>query len=129
MAVGLDVVLTTSLDERFPAKNILDESDQTFWISTGLYPQEIILKVSSEGASIKVLKAVCTNVRSLKVDFTSEPEPVNFQSLCPATNLEKKGGRLQFRDIDLNGENVRYLRVTLLEGWHDFASVHKLQVS
>jgi hypothetical protein len=38
------VVLSTSNDDRFPASNILDGSPETFWISTGMFPQEITLK-------------------------------------------------------------------------------------
>ena len=34
----------TSFDERFDPQNVLDPTDmKTFWITTGLYPQELMI--------------------------------------------------------------------------------------
>jgi len=123
------MIVTTSLDDRYPAHQMLDGNDNTFWISTGLYPQEIILKTNPEGCALKSLKTVSTNIKSLKVDATIDPEPVNFQPLVVPTSLERKDGRLQSKDFTVNTENTRYLRLTILEGYHDFTTVHKVEVA
>jgi heat shock protein beta-11 len=37
------IEMTSCSDERFPPENMLDGKDNTFWITTGLYPQEFVL--------------------------------------------------------------------------------------
>ncbi len=41
-----EVVLATSNDERYPARNILEQQNETFWISTGMFPQEVMLRLN-----------------------------------------------------------------------------------
>ena len=41
----MEVKCATSFDERFDPKNVLDNRNiNTFWITTGLYPQELLLQ-------------------------------------------------------------------------------------
>ena len=40
----MEVKCATSFDERFDPKNVLDTRNmRTFWMTTGLYPQEIMM--------------------------------------------------------------------------------------
>uniref|UniRef100_A0AAY4C2D6 DNA-repair protein Xrcc1 N-terminal domain-containing protein n=1 Tax=Denticeps clupeoides TaxID=299321 RepID=A0AAY4C2D6_9TELE len=41
---GAKVVLVSSSDENHPPENILDGSTKSFWISTGMFPQEFIIR-------------------------------------------------------------------------------------
>ena len=44
----MEVKCATSFDERFDPKNVLDSNDmQTFWLTTGLYPQEILIQLKA----------------------------------------------------------------------------------
>ena len=38
------VLLATSLDPAFPEENITNFDEQNFWISTGSFPQEIVVE-------------------------------------------------------------------------------------
>uniref|UniRef100_A0A8C0IUM8 DOC domain-containing protein n=1 Tax=Chelonoidis abingdonii TaxID=106734 RepID=A0A8C0IUM8_CHEAB len=40
---GSEVVLATSNDEKYPPENIIDGSSETFWTTTGMFPQEFII--------------------------------------------------------------------------------------
>ena len=43
----MEVKCATSFDERFDPKNVLDTRNmKNFWMTTGLYPQEILLQLS-----------------------------------------------------------------------------------
>ena len=42
-----EVVSATSFDMRFNADNIFDSSLSTFWITTGLYPQELMIDLKA----------------------------------------------------------------------------------
>ena len=40
----MQVICATSFDEKFDPKNVLDNRNiNTFWITTGLYPHELLL--------------------------------------------------------------------------------------
>jgi heat shock protein beta-11 len=37
----MEVSCATSFDDRFNPANVLDQNPKSFWITTGLYPQEL----------------------------------------------------------------------------------------
>ncbi|CAL1265442.1 unnamed protein product [Larinioides sclopetarius] len=51
-ASGAQVVMASSNDARFPPSNMLDGKLDTFWTTTGLYPQTFIIALS-ETADVK----------------------------------------------------------------------------
>uniref|UniRef100_A0A2K5BV06 DOC domain-containing protein n=1 Tax=Aotus nancymaae TaxID=37293 RepID=A0A2K5BV06_AOTNA len=40
---GSRVILATSSDEKHPPENIIDGNPDTFWATTGMFPQEFII--------------------------------------------------------------------------------------
>mmetsp|Transcript_7933 Transcript_7933/g.17592 ORF Transcript_7933/g.17592 Transcript_7933/m.17592 type:complete len:125 (+) Transcript_7933:113-487(+) len=121
----MKVVMVSSLDETHPADNIMDGRDQTFWMSTGLYPQEILLQLP-EPTRLSSIQLSTTNVKTVRVEGCSEDEPVNFKTLADG-DLDAKDGRLQIKDIPLgDAPDLRFVKVQILSGWHDFCSVHKI---
>ncbi len=44
---GGHIVMASCTDERFPPENMLDGKDSTFWVTTGMFPQEFVLKLDS----------------------------------------------------------------------------------
>lgn len=43
---GAAVVMASCMDDDYPAHNMLDGKESTFWITTGLFPQEFVLSLS-----------------------------------------------------------------------------------
>ena len=50
---GASIVMATSVDDRFPPENILDGAESfgaeaigTFWMTTGMYPQEVVIALA-----------------------------------------------------------------------------------
>jgi hypothetical protein len=43
---GSQVVMTSCNDEAYPAENMLDGKENSFWITTGLFPQEFVIQLS-----------------------------------------------------------------------------------
>eukprot|EP00419_Tripos_fusus_P085329 CAMPEP_0172867942 /NCGR_PEP_ID=MMETSP1075-20121228/85032_1 /TAXON_ID=2916 /ORGANISM="Ceratium fusus, Strain PA161109" /LENGTH=135 /DNA_ID=CAMNT_0013717427 /DNA_START=34 /DNA_END=441 /DNA_ORIENTATION=+ len=125
---GGKVVMVSSLDENHPAENMIDGGDQSYWISTGLYPQEILLQLARP-SQVSTVKISTTNVKNLRVEACAEDTPVNFTSLVEGS-IEEKGGRLQLKELQCGNvsEPAAYVKVLILSGWHDFCSVHKVVV-
>jgi heat shock protein beta-11 len=38
---GTEIAFSSCVDERHPPENILDGTDRTFWVTTGLFPQQV----------------------------------------------------------------------------------------
>ena len=43
---GGSIVMASCVDERYPPENMLDGKDSTYWMTTGMFPQEFVLAVS-----------------------------------------------------------------------------------
>eukprot|EP00927_Polykrikos_kofoidii_P039860 TRINITY_DN34167_c0_g1_i1.p2 TRINITY_DN34167_c0_g1~~TRINITY_DN34167_c0_g1_i1.p2 ORF type:complete len:343 (+),score=73.86 TRINITY_DN34167_c0_g1_i1:213-1241(+) len=124
------VYMVSSLDPSHPADNILDEKDETYWISTGLYPQEIILRVLNP-SFISSVRFVCTKVRRIRIEGCRERTPVNFNFLAEREFADSPSGQELQREVLQWHEQVGsilYIRVQILSGWHEFCSVHGLRL-
>ena len=40
---GAQVITATSSDENYPASNIIDGEDKTFWMTSGMFPQAFVV--------------------------------------------------------------------------------------
>ena len=124
--VGGKVIMVSSLDENHPGDNIIDGREDSYWISTGLYPQEILLALSQR-ASVSSVKISSTNVKGIRIEGCSEEDPVNFQTLAE-DDIEELSGHLQVKDIACQSGDIAYIKIMILSGWHDFCSVHRVIV-
>ena len=59
-SAGTQVTFASCMDERHPPENIVDGSDRTFWITTGLFPHQIIMSFAAE-IELDRIKTVTTN--------------------------------------------------------------------
>lgn len=123
-----NVLMVSSLDEDHPGENVTDGSDRSYWISTGLYPQEILLELSMP-AWVSFLTLSSTNVKQVLVEGCHDQSPVNFHALGGG-DVDNTHGQLQLQVLTLKEQQqpVKYVRLAILSGWHDFCSVHRLQL-
>eukprot|EP00931_Biecheleriopsis_adriatica_P122602 TRINITY_DN97606_c0_g1_i1.p1 TRINITY_DN97606_c0_g1~~TRINITY_DN97606_c0_g1_i1.p1 ORF type:complete len:138 (+),score=27.68 TRINITY_DN97606_c0_g1_i1:59-472(+) len=127
---GGKVLMVSSLDLGHPASNIIDGSEGSYWISTGLYPQEILLELS-QPSLVSSVKISSTNIKSLRIESCAEDKPVNFKfKVLAEGDLEESSGRLQLKEFacQATSEIATYVKILILSGWHDFCSVHKVVV-
>ena len=69
--VGGKVLMVSSLDENHPGDNMIDGREDSYWISTGLYPQEILLQLSQR-SQVSNVKISATNVRGIRISAFSD---------------------------------------------------------
>eukprot|EP00928_Gymnodinium_smaydae_P017055 TRINITY_DN1649_c0_g1_i1.p2 TRINITY_DN1649_c0_g1~~TRINITY_DN1649_c0_g1_i1.p2 ORF type:complete len:137 (-),score=31.23 TRINITY_DN1649_c0_g1_i1:172-582(-) len=125
---GGKVLMVSSRDDRHPGDNVIDPNENTFWISTGLYPQEILMQLGTP-SQINKVKLTTTNVKSVRVEACSEETPVNFKQIAEGI-FEEKAGRIQVQDLSCHGQDapIGFVKVTIVDGYHDFCSVHRVHV-
>jgi len=126
---GGKVLMTTSLDEQHPPDNIIDGDDLTYWISTGLYPQEILLELGHP-ANVSDVWLSTTNVRRVCIEGCGEETAISFQTLAAAELTASEPSRLQLQQLRCEGQNMptRFVKAKILSGWDDFCTVHRIVV-
>ncbi|UJR25033.1 hypothetical protein I4U23_006393 [Adineta vaga] len=120
------VSMSSSADQDYPPSNILDPSENVFWMTTGLYPQEFIITFK-EPIDIREIRFVTTNVKRFVMSSTSNQEPKNFETLLEKT-LPNSENKLQTTPHTLDRSvEVRHFKCVILAGYDSFASVHALK--
>ncbi|XP_039591615.1 intraflagellar transport protein 25 homolog [Polypterus senegalus] len=123
---GAQVVLATSSDENHPPENIIDGRTDTFWISTGMYPQEFIIRFSNL-IKVTLVTIQSYNVQSLRIDKCSSPDTTDFEKVLEK-EFEQTEGQLQSEDFSLGGTRATHLRFIIKSGYDHFVSVHRVMV-
>jgi heat shock protein beta-11 len=144
---GAQVVLSTSSDPRHPPENIIDGDKSSFWVSTGLFPQEIIISFQSQ-VIISAIQIYCFNVKELIVERSVKADPVDFELVCERdlaftdTHLQKEEIKVQCHDqapthsmsnqlffqIQADSTSASHLRFLIKTGHDHFISVHSIIV-
>ena len=122
----MEVIFSSSYDEKNPPENIFDNSKKTFFSSTGMFPQEINIQfepfkivnsVSLSGYGIKkVAVHTCENDSAVKFIKQAEQNVPNSQGLQSIKLDLKKSPR------------VKVLKLEVLEGYEDFFTIHTFGV-
>lgn len=121
------IVAASSCDMRHPAEATLDGREDTFFASTGCYPQEIIVKLR-EQAALTAIHTVTTNVRKLLIE-KSGPGILSWEKLANL-ELEDTGGELQHSSQTLRpgAPDAAYVRIRINSGWGETSCVHRISV-
>ncbi|XP_060629528.2 intraflagellar transport protein 25 homolog isoform X2 [Anolis sagrei] len=123
---GAEVVLATSSDEKFPPENIIDGRSDTFWMTTGMFPQEFIISLN-KCVTINKLTIQCYLVQTLRIEKSMSKDPIDFE-LCIQKELQSTEGELQIEEFSFPDMQAAYLRFIILSAFDAFVSVHRVIV-
>eukprot|EP00419_Tripos_fusus_P065880 CAMPEP_0172916424 /NCGR_PEP_ID=MMETSP1075-20121228/196337_1 /TAXON_ID=2916 /ORGANISM="Ceratium fusus, Strain PA161109" /LENGTH=306 /DNA_ID=CAMNT_0013775719 /DNA_START=74 /DNA_END=991 /DNA_ORIENTATION=+ len=127
---GGRVLMVSSLDMEHPGDNVIDGSRRSCWLSTGLYPQEILLALAYP-CLVSAVHLAAMHVRVVRIEGCPESAPVNFHALAERELCDERGV-LQDQVLECAHhhacEKIEFLRIIILSGWHDFCSVHSVHV-
>ncbi|KAI9527775.1 hypothetical protein NQZ68_027865 [Dissostichus eleginoides] len=125
-SLGAKVVVASSSDENHPPENITDGNTNTFWMSTGMFPQEFIIRFA-EPTDISAVTVDSYNVKHLKIEKNTSQNASQFESVTEK-EFQQTEGHLQSNAISLNGSGATHLRLIITSGYDHFASVHRVSV-
>ncbi|XP_060893969.1 intraflagellar transport protein 25 homolog isoform X1 [Labrus mixtus] len=125
-SLGAKVVVAASGDENHPPENIIDGNTTTFWMSTGMFPQEFIIHLA-DLANITAVTVDSYNVKRLKIEKNTSQNVSHFE-LVTEQELEHTEGHLQSNTISLNRSSATHLRFIITSGYDHFVSVHRVSV-
>uniref|UniRef100_A0A493T2S4 Intraflagellar transport 25 n=1 Tax=Anas platyrhynchos platyrhynchos TaxID=8840 RepID=A0A493T2S4_ANAPP len=114
-SAGAALVLATSSDPQHPAENMADGSSETFWTTTGMFPQEFIIGFPK---CVKISKVAiqCYLVRTLRIERSIYKDPVDFEQCV------EKGEILNLKWMGFS----TYLRFIIKSAFDHFVSVHRV---
>ena len=127
-----EVILCTSSDERYPPSNAVDGKPSTFFITTGNYPQELILGFKCGCANITKICLSSNGIRKIKIEKSVESTPSKFETLVECemdykedSNSSRSNRQLEQFQINKGtvGNGVRYLKLVLLSGYNEFSAI------
>ncbi|XP_045606330.1 intraflagellar transport protein 25 homolog [Procambarus clarkii] len=125
--VDAKVVYASSQDPTFPPSAMLDGRPDTFWASSGLYPQVVVLTLPGLTA-IDNLAILAYNVRKVSVARSIKTQPTDFEEVVEK-ELPHDDGKLQSSVLSAEQMTAVHIRITIVEGHDHFCSVHKVSVA
>jgi len=119
---GAVVVMTSCEDDAFPADNVLDGKESSFWITTGMFPQEFVISLAKP-VQVSQIVVLSLNVKKLAVERCETETAQTFEKVFEV-DLQNREGRLQTERHQVNLK-AKYLKFTLLGGYAEFATVNR----
>ena len=129
-SAGAEVVAVTCFDPARPKDNMIDGDLGTFWSTTGLFPQEVVVKLSGE-SHVTSIETVTTNAQLIDVKYTDTVAATEWDHMCSIELGDRGGSELQYglEDAPDGGVRATFIKFIIRKGWDDFVTVHKLTVS
>ncbi|XP_041359177.1 intraflagellar transport protein 25 homolog [Gigantopelta aegis] len=126
-SAGASVILATSSDDKYPPENMLDGNTETFWTTTGLFPQEFIIKFETV-MTIEKVHISSYNVRKMRLEVSEHDVEDKFEILNER-EFEATDSQLQEEDFKVGNRRALSLRVVIESGYDHFVSIHKVTVN
>jgi heat shock protein beta-11 len=128
----LNVLLATSCDDRFPPTSVLDGDDRTLYLTTGMFPQEVLFNFGTDGiAHVNKVNIVAHGIKKMRIEHCKEEYATNFETAvdcelqAPTEGLQRESYQINKATV---GHGVRYVRLVILEGYEPFAAIHSFSV-
>ncbi|KAE9014460.1 hypothetical protein PF004_g7803 [Phytophthora fragariae] len=123
---GAQVTAVTSYDSSFPPVNILDGEQSSKWVTTGSFPQEIVVQLATT-ASVVRAKMWTRNAKDVSVESCSGPTPIKWEKLFDI-KLKESDGEMQIVSENVKPTDASFIKFKILSGWNDFVVVHRVSV-
>ena len=125
---GAVVISASSFSRAHPPSAILDKSPGSFWITTGSFPQEIVVQLA-ESCSIKSVEFVSMGIKCVEL-WGSDSYTHSAGERIGKTEASDLDGELQRFSLPISSKSTATcLRIKILSGWSDYCSIHRFNVS
>lgn len=130
--VKTEVILSTCMDERYPPSSMVDGKPNTYFVTTGLYPHEVILGVKGGSTNISRIVLTSSGVKKLRLEKCTDVAPTKFETIVECEVANRENGGRQVEQFQLNkataGAAVTFLKVVIASGYEEFSGVYELSV-
>ena len=123
----VDVLFSSSFDEKYSPLNVLNNNNKLIWTSTGLYPQELILSLDQEKL-VNSLNITGYNIKKLIVEsLDNENSVTNPQRQAEMNEVSFKDGKIQDFNVDFSvKKQIKLIKIIIMEGYDDFCCINSI---
>ena len=94
----MEVKYATSFDERFNPKSVLEGGPDKFWITTGLYPQELAIELKKP-QPVGSVRFSATGAKKIEIQGCKDSKGNDFLKLGESKEIANKSSGLQHEQI------------------------------
>jgi heat shock protein beta-11 len=125
-AVPTDLLYSTAFDIEHPPTNVNDNDETTFWMTTGLFPHEIVLQFRKP-AQITRITTVTAKVKNMFVFAALDKDLTDWEEI-DTTNLPELPVK-QEETHQLNYQRPSYaIKIVISRGWGPFVAIYLVRV-
>ncbi|KAJ1635634.1 galactose-binding domain-like protein [Pavlovales sp. CCMP2436] len=123
---GATASIATSWDGSHPPENVLDGSESTFWVTTGMFPQELVITLGAN-ADVSRVAINGAGLRRISIASCTSEQPGAYDTVLHETDLERVDGR-QSEVFKVKMSSVRHVKLTIHAGWEHFVSISSVRL-
>ncbi|XP_059162858.1 intraflagellar transport protein 25 homolog [Physella acuta] len=126
-SAGAHIALATSSDDKHPPENIIDGNSETFWSTTGMFPQEVVIRFQTL-MKITNIHVLSYNIKKLRLE-ASENEDYSKYDTIAEKKFDETDSQLQQEEIQIGEKTAMCLRLVVESGYDHFICINKVVVS
>ncbi|KAG8461526.1 hypothetical protein KFE25_001130 [Diacronema lutheri] len=124
---GGQALIATSWDQAHPPEHAIDGDDATFWVTTGMFPQELVVTLPASSAVARVmLRSV--GIRRISIHACPTEQPGAYDTVLPETEIADGAGSRQSEVFTVKMEAVRHVKLVIHAGWDHFVAVNDIRL-
>ena len=124
---GVQVSSSTSHDATNPPIAIADGKPNSYWTSTGLFPQEVTIAFPNV-SNVKRIEIVSMGIRSMEILRGDVISSSNWEKIC-SQGVDDADGELQRLSPSIDSETkTGFVRIKITAGWSDFVSIFNVSI-
>lgn len=104
---------------------MIDGDERTFWVTTGMFPQEIVVSLGA-AASVTSVTIRAMGLRRISLHSCADEQPTAYEPVMPETELADKGERPLVQSFALKIPQTRHVKLTIHEGYSHFVAVSSI---
>ncbi|XP_063710445.1 intraflagellar transport protein 25 homolog [Symsagittifera roscoffensis] len=121
-----EVVLASSSCPDHPPESTLDGAPETFWLSTGMFPQTLLFQLP-DATCVKSMLIESDGVKQLSVHGSVDPDFSKFIKLGSYQSSSRKAGAESRIEVKLEkGNSVKFVQLRFEAASEPFIAVHKV---
>jgi len=125
IGAGAQVVFASSMERRLPPNNCIDGVGEQPFITTGLYPQDIIISLSKLSVVYR-FRINTKHVRRMTLYRCENATPNQFEEVFETESGDSATEMQDETRPFAAGLLVRYMKLRIHSGWDDFACVYAI---
>jgi len=123
----MEVIFSSSYDDRNPPTNIFTNNKKEFFSSTGMFPQEITIQFETT-KNISKVNLISYGIKKIKIETCENDTVVKFKTQAQQNDISNPNS-LQNISLNLNNKGkVKVLKIVVEEGYEDFFTIHSVNI-